>query len=181
MTNGRAAAPPAIDCIVGVSTSTNSPLGQDLAERRDHLRPAEEGLQALGVVGQVDVPLAGPLLGVGQAVPLLGRRQEALAQEGERLGEDGQLAGPGQAQAAVDADQVAQVQLRGERPAGLAHLVLADHHLDRPGPVADLEERDLALPSLQDDPPGDPDLGPGRLLGPSAVSGRKTLRTSLMA
>ena len=67
--------------------------------------------QRLGVAEQVDVALPVPLFDVGQAVPLLGRRQQALAQERQRRGEDGQLAGPGVAERAVDADQVAQVEL----------------------------------------------------------------------
>ena len=46
------------------------------------------------------------------------------------VGEDGQLAGLGAAERAVDADQVAEVELGGERPAGLADLVLADEDLD---------------------------------------------------
>ena len=179
VTNGLAAAPR--DRLHrGRLDLDEPPTRQHLAEGRDDLRPAEERLQALGVVGEVDVSLAGPLLDIGQAVPLLGGRQEALAEERQDLGEDRQLAGPGPAEAAVNADQVAQVQLRGESPAGVADLVLADHHLDRPGPVADLEERNLPLPSLQDDPTRDPDLGPDGS-SPSLTSGRGIWRTSLMA
>ena len=59
-------------------------------------------------------------------MPLLGRREQALGQERQRLGEDRQLAGPGVAERPVDADQVAQVELGREAPAGLADLVLAD-------------------------------------------------------
>ena len=56
-------------------------LGHHPAERGDDLRPAEEDGQRLGVAEQVDVPLPVALLDVGQPVPLLGRRQQALAQE----------------------------------------------------------------------------------------------------
>ena len=109
-----------------------APLGHGLAERRDDLRPAQEGGQRLGVAEQVDVPLPVSLFLVGQPVPLLGRREQALGQEGERLGEDGQLAGAGIAEASVDADDVAEVEQFGQLPPLFADLLLADHDLDAP-------------------------------------------------
>ena len=171
MTNGRAAAPPAIDCIVGVSTSTKPCSAMVL--RNDAMifeRPRKTG-QRLGIAEQVDIPLAVALFEVGQPVPLFGRRQQALGQEGQLLGEDRQLAGLGVAEAAVDADQVAQVELLDEAPAELADLLLADEDLDALGPVAKLEEDDLPLPAPEHDPAGDPHRRPG--LGRLAFAGSR--------
>ena len=63
---------------------------------------------------------------------------------------------------AVDADQVAQVEHLGQRPALLADLLLADHDLDLAGPVPDVEEVHLALPAALDDAPGRLDAWPLR-------------------
>ena len=66
-----------------------------------------------GLLNRSTYALPVALFEVGQAVPLLGRGQQALGQERERLGEDGQLAGLGVAEPAVDADQIAQVEQFG--------------------------------------------------------------------
>ena len=66
--NGRAAAPPAIACSVGPSTSTKPSAGQRVADRLHDLRPPQEPLQhALGV-DQVEIPHPLPQLGIGQAL-----------------------------------------------------------------------------------------------------------------
>ena len=62
-------------------------------------------------------------------------------------------------QFAVDADDVAQVETLGQGEIRVAHLILADHHLDRAGPVADLEPMDLARRPPQHDSPGRAHLG----------------------
>ena len=111
--------------------------------------------ERLGVTEQVDIALAVALFLVGQTVPLFGRGQQALGQKGQFFGEDGQLAGLGMAKAAVDTDQVAQVELVDQAPAEVAHLLLAHEDLDVVGPVAEVEEDDLALPAPEHDPPGD--------------------------
>ena len=72
------------------------------------------------------------------------------------------------AQLAVDADQVAQVELLGQFPVLLAHLVHADRHLDPSGPVVQVEEDQFAGPPQEHDPPRRADLRPmqlGRLAG----------------
>ena len=130
-------------------------LRHGLAKRGDQLRAAEEDVERLGVAEQVDIALAVALFLVGETVPLFGRGQQALGQKGQLFGEDGQLAGLGVAQAAVDTDQVAQVELVDQAPAEVADLLLADEDLDVVGPVAKIEEDDLALPAPEHDPPGD--------------------------
>ena len=73
------------------------------------------------------------------------------------VGEDRQLAGLGALQLAVDADDVAQVEALGQGPVLVAHLALADQHLDPSGPVADVEEDQLAGAALQHDAAGGAD------------------------
>ena len=138
-----------------------APLRHHLAKRRDDLRPAQERLERLRVGEQVDITPPIALLEVGQPVPLFRRRQQALGQEGELRGEDGQLAGLGVSERAVHADQVAQVQQLGEVPGLVADLLLADEDLDALGPVAELEEDDLPLPAPEHDPAGHADGGSG--------------------
>src|SRR5205823_11470014 len=121
------------------------------AQGGDQLRAAEEDGQRVGITEEVDLALPGALLDVGQSMPLLGRREQALGQEGDRLGEDSQLAGPGVADAAVDADQITEVEELGERPAQVADLPLTDEDLDGAGPVAELEEDDLPLTPAEHD------------------------------
>ncbi len=105
--------------------------------------------------------LTAPLLDVDQAVPLLRRRQQALAEERQLAGEDRQLARPGVLQGPRDPQQVAQVEQLSQFPALFADLLLADHDLDLAGPVANLEEVDVPLHPAQHDPPGDADFRPG--------------------
>ncbi len=61
----------------------------------------------------------------------------------------------GDAQRAVDADEVAQVEFLSQRPPGLADLLLAEVDLDLAGPVTNLEEMNLAHVAPEHDPAGD--------------------------
>ena len=63
-----------------------------------------------------------------------------MVEKRDRLGENGQLAGLGVAEPAVDSDQIAEVELFDEAPACVADLFLADEDLDLLGPVAKVEE-----------------------------------------
>ncbi len=92
VTNGRAAAPPAIACSVGPSTSTNPSPASVLRIDCDDLRPPQEPLpHALGV-DQVEVAHPLPQLGIGQALVLGRRRLDRLGEEVQVGGEDRQLA-----------------------------------------------------------------------------------------
>ena len=75
--NGRAAAPPAIACSVGPSTSTEPVAGQRAADRLHDLRALQEPLQHAVGVDQVEVPHPLPQLGIGQPVVLVRRRLDA--------------------------------------------------------------------------------------------------------
>ena len=59
-------------------------------------------------------------------------------------------------QVAVDADQVADVEILDPVERLLAERVDPRVGLDRPGQVADVEEEGLAVAALTDDTPGDP-------------------------
>ena len=142
-------------------------IAEHLAEGRDDLRASQQGGHRVGVAEQVDVALAVALLEVGQAVPLLGGGQQALGQHRQPVGEDGQLAGLRPPERAIDPDQVPEVELAGEAPADLAHLVLAHEDLDAAGPVAEFEEIDLPLAPTQADPPRHPD--PRAFLGAAGL------------
>ena len=151
--NGRAAAPPAMACSVGPSTSTNpSPASVLRIDCTIFVRRRNRS-HAFGV-DQVEVAHPLPQLGIGQALVLLRRRLDALGEEMEVRGEDGQLADVRPLQLAVDADQVAQIELLGKLPVLFADLVHADGDLNPAGPVVQFEEPQLALAPLQHDPPG---------------------------
>ena len=75
----------------------------------------------------------------------------------QRVGEDRQLAGLGLAQVAVHAEQVAEVELLGQCPAGFADLLLADIDLNPAGPILEVEEKDLAHATPLHDPAGGTD------------------------
>src|SRR4051794_35553800 len=101
-------------------------------------------------------------------------RLQRLAQVRQRLDEDRRLAGPRQTERAFDAQEIAQVEVLRQRPALLADLLLADHHLDlaalhlagflvlaeRRRPVPQIDPVYLPADPAQDDPPGDADLRP---------------------
>ena len=172
--NGRAAAPPAMACSVGPSTSTNPRPASVLRIDCTIFVRRKKRLQHAVGVDQIEIPHPLPQLGIGQALVLLRRRGDRLGEELQVLGEDRQLARLGPLQLAVDADDVAQVEALGQGEVLVAHLALADHHLDRAGPVADLEPMDLARGTAQHDSPGRADLRAmlfGRLAG-LAVAGR---------
>ena len=132
--------------------------GQRVADRLHDLRPPQKPLQHAVGVDQVEIAHPLPQLGIGQALVLFRRRGNRLGQELQVLGEDRQLALHGPLQLAVDADDVAQIEALGQGEVLLAHLVLADHHLDRAGPVADLQPVDLARGAAEHDSAGGPDL-----------------------
>ena len=141
---GRAAAPPGMGCIIGVSTS-RKPRPSKKRGCRPGWRPRRpEDLADLGVDDEVEVALAVAHLDVLQAVPLLRQRVEALGQEGERVAEHGQLAGAGLEHRPRERGRVAEVEqaeaLVGLRPDGSP----PDIGLEPAPAVGDMEEGRLA-------------------------------------
>ena len=90
--NGRAAAPPAIECSVGPSTSTNRFAGQRLADRLHDLGAVQEPRQHAFAVDQIEIPQPLPQLGIVQAVILSGGGSSDLVRKCKLVGEDRQLA-----------------------------------------------------------------------------------------
>src|SRR3990172_2781994 len=115
-----------------------------VANRTDDRRAAEEPLHDPFAVGQVEVshPLAE--FGIGQAVVFFGWRGQRFGEQMDLLGEDGEFAGHGAAELAVDADDVAQVKALDELPI-VSDLLLSDEELDLPGHVADVDKLQLPL------------------------------------
>ena len=87
--NGRASAPPAIGCIIGVSTSRKPRAFEELADARDDARARLEHLPRVGIDDEIEIALAVARLDVRQAVPLLGQRQQALGEK--RACDDAQI------------------------------------------------------------------------------------------
>ena len=80
------------------------------AEAGDDLVAHVERPPGVGVDDEVDVALAEPGVGVGQAVPLVGQRAQRLGEQLEAVDLHRQLAGAGRHHRAVDADPVAAVE-----------------------------------------------------------------------
>ena len=118
----------------------------------DDLAALLEAVQDLGIGPEVHVALAVALIDVRQAVELLRRLEEALAQERQAafFDPDGDLAGLGLAQLAGGADDVAEVEQLGQRPL-VGQQALAQAHLDRAGAVAQGDEDQLADVPQQND------------------------------
>ena len=132
-------------------------LDHEAADRRQRLAARDEA-RPRGVVGdQVLVAMAILLLGVGDAVELVGQRPQALGEQAQALDLDGQLAGLGLEERALGADDVAEVEAL-EVVVGLgADRVDADAKLDPAGRVLHGREAGLAHDALEHQPAGDRD------------------------
>ncbi len=101
-------------------------------------------LERFRIVNEIEIPMAQAILHLLHAAPLVGMRQQRLAQELDGIGKNGQLARARLSQGAVDAKQVAQVQLLSQQPSLFADLLLTQVNLNAPGPVLQVEKEDLA-------------------------------------
>ena len=146
---------------------------QERADRRQHPAAHLEHLARIGIDDQIEIALAVAGLDVGQAVPLLGQREEALGQELERRRPDRQLVGLGAEQAALDADEVAEVEQLEHREVALGQRVLPDVDLDLRAAVREDQEVRLAEAANRQDAAG----GAGaRLLGLELLAGLRRVR-----
>ena len=114
----------------------------------DELRTDDEVALDLGVHDQVDITLTIAGLLVGQAVELLGQRQQGFGQERDRLRAHGHFAALGAEDLALDADDIADVIFLEAVVRGLVHLILAGVELDAAGLVLQIAEGDLAHAAL---------------------------------
>ena len=121
-----------------------APAVQERADRGKHTTSDGEDLARVWIDDQIEIALAIPGLDVGQPVPLLGQRQEALGEELERRRPDGQLVGLGPEDAPLDADEVAEIEQLVDREVALRQRVLAEVDLNPFAAVGDDQEVGLA-------------------------------------
>ena len=156
--NGRAAAPPAIECSVGPSTSTKPRAASVSRIDCTILRAVEEPRQHAFAVRQVEIPHPLPQLGIGagrDAFPaaaraLLVRKCSCSAKI---------VSSP--VLVRRSSPSTPMMSPRSKHSAScpvVADLLLADEELDLAGPVADVDEHQLALVALQHDAAGGADL-----------------------
>ena len=117
----------------------------ELADRGDDPAAGLEDAARVGVDDEVEVALPVADLDVGQAVPLLGQRQQALRQEVQPRRPDRELVGLGAEQPPFDADPVAEIEQLEDLEIELRQRVLpdVDLYLRRPSDST----RKFALPN----------------------------------
>ena len=147
VTNGRASAPPAIGCIIGVSTSRYPRAFRNVANRGQDLAAHLEDSSRIGVDDQIEIALAVADLDVAQAVPFFRQRDEALDQKFQPRGADRQLVRLGPEQLPSDADEIPEIEQLENGEVPLGQRVLPDVDLDarRPSEIT----RKFALPKLR--------------------------------
>ena len=128
--NGFAAAPPATDWRIGRLDLDELPILKEPADHRDDPRAKEQPFARCAVHDKVEVALAVHLLGVGEAVPLLGERPEGLGKKHARLNPHGHLAGLRLKERPPGADDVAEVELLEHGKGLVADDVLLQVDLD---------------------------------------------------
>ena len=129
-------------------------LVEILAHAADNLDPLLGPVEHFGAVDQVEIAMPQPEFDLLHSAPLVRMRQEGLAEVVNLVGEDRELAGLRQAQRAVHAEQVAEVELLCQGPAFFTHLTLADHDLNAARPILQLQEMRLAHAAAQDNAAG---------------------------
>ena len=147
--NGRAAAPPAMACSVGPSTSTNrSPASVLRIDWTIFVRRRNRSSDALGV-DQVEV--AHPLAQLGIAAgPCAWPAASRSTCERKCSCSAKMVSSPVFVRRSSPSTPMMSPRSKhcGQFPVRLAHLVLADEELDLAGPVADVDEDQLARLAL---------------------------------
>ena len=124
------------------------------AHRGDDVRPRDEQRARLLGGHEVELAVAKARLDVLQAVELVRRRAQALGQQLEALHAQRQLPAARAEGHAVDADDVAEVEVEQARHRLLAEDVGAGLQLDAPRAVVEVEEGHLALAAAGVQAPG---------------------------
>ena len=132
-----------------------TPVVQKVPHMLDELGPEHKGALHLRVDDQVHIPLAVAQLGVGQAVELLRQGQQGLAQQGDLLHPHGHLPPLGAEDHALDAHDVADVELLEAVVLRLVHLVPPGVELDAARLVLQVAEGHLAHAPLGHEAAGD--------------------------
>ena len=124
---------------------------QEAAHLGDDPRPAPERLDHGRVGEQIHVALSIANLDVAQAVPLVRQRAQGFRQQRQRRRLDGKLPGLGPKEAAVHADEVADVQTLEEPVCRFPHAVQPHVDLDPACPILEMGERGLPVPPQRHD------------------------------
>ena len=98
---------------------------------------------------------------VFEAVVLVGQGEHGLREEGDAANVQGELAGAGAHEVAVDADVVAEIEELVEGEGGLADVVLADVELEALAVLLELRKAGFALNADGHDAAGDGGFDPG--------------------
>ena len=122
--------------------------GHERADRGDHAASRLEDPARIGIDDEIEVALPVADFDVGQAVPLLRQRQQALREEVQPRRPDRELVGFRPEQTALDADPVAEVEQLEDLEVERRQRVLADVHLD-PGEAVGEDEK-VRLPERPD-------------------------------
>ena len=117
-------------------------------EGRDDSGTLAEGLAHVLVHDQVDIALTITGLLVGKAVELLGQRTNGLGKKREATRRHGELATLSANHNALDAHDIAQVELAQALPVILVHIIDTTEELDIARRVAQHDEHNLALAAL---------------------------------
>ena len=133
-------------------------LRQETADSGDDPGTLDEDIAGSVVHDEIDVALAIAHVGVLQAVELLRQGRQGLGQKSEFFGVDGDLAGLGLEDKALDADDVADVHLFKSLVGILTDLVAGNIDLDAAVSVLDIAERGLAHDALEHHAAGDGDI-----------------------
>ena len=151
----RAGVCPAVDRLEDGGLELEEPVVVEVpADEGDDPAPVPEGLPALLVHDQVHVPLAVALLDVGEPVELLRQGADRLAEEGEGVHPDGDLAQFCPEHVAGHPDDVPPLdELVEEIELLLPDIVLPDIELDLAGLVPEVGKDGLAMVADNVDPP----------------------------
>ena len=132
-------------------------LVEEAADLGDRPGAGLEDAPALLVRHQVELTPTEAGLGVLQAVDFVGRRAQALREQPPVVDRQRQLtAAPGRHRRALDADDVADVEVDEQRVGLRPEQVLARVQLDLAAAVAEIDERVLTVSAPRRDPPRHP-------------------------
>ena len=123
----------------------------EFAHRADDAAPRLEDPTRLGIDDEIEIPLPVPDFDIGQSVPLLGQRQEALRQEMQARRPDRQLVRLRSEQASLHAHPVAEVEQLEDFEIELRQRILTDVHLNARQTVRHDQEVRLAERSNRED------------------------------
>ena len=147
---------------------------EEVAKLPDDLAAQEHDALHVVVGHEVEVALAVAGLGVGQAVPLVRRRAQGFGEDGEGLGLHGDFAGARGEEGALDAHEVAEVEVAEDAELLVAEDVLLRVGLDASALVLHVDEHGLAHVAVRGDAAGDGDgaaLGVVRARGGAGLAG----------